>query len=56
MKQHVVVAGGGLIGLCTAYWLLRDGHRVTIIDRTRLGAGAGAVHTASARIPRRDGR
>lgn len=39
-KQHVVVAGGGLIGLCTAYWLLRDGHRVTIVERTKLGAGA----------------
>ncbi|QIK62705.1 FAD-binding oxidoreductase [Leucobacter viscericola] len=38
--QHVVVVGGGLIGLSTAYALLRDGHRVTIIDRDRLGSGA----------------
>lgn len=38
--QHVVVVGGGLIGLSTAYALLRDGHRVTIIDRDRLGGGA----------------
>lgn len=39
-NQHVVVVGGGLIGLATAYSLLRDGHRVTIIERDHLGAGA----------------
>ena len=44
-RQHVVVvenvvARGGLIGLCSAYWLLRAGHRVTIIERDHLGAGA----------------
>ncbi|GAA1794390.1 FAD-binding oxidoreductase [Leucobacter iarius] len=38
--QHAVVVGGGLIGLCSAHALLRDGHRVTIVERDHLGAGA----------------
>lgn len=38
--QHVVIVGGGLIGLCTAHALLREGHRVTIIEREKLGSGA----------------
>lgn len=38
--SRIVIAGGGLIGLCSAYWLLRDGHRVTIVEREHLGAGA----------------
>jgi glycine/D-amino acid oxidase-like deaminating enzyme len=32
-RQHVLVVGAGLIGLCSALWLLRFGHRVTLIDR-----------------------
>ena len=39
-KQHVVIVGGGLIGLNAAFWLCKDGHRVTIIERDHLGAGA----------------
>ena len=32
-SKHVVVIGGGVIGLCTAYYCARRGHRVTVIDR-----------------------
>lgn len=39
-QQHVVIVGGGLIGLCTAHALLRDGHTVTIVEEEHLGAGA----------------
>ncbi len=39
-QQHVVIVGGGLIGLSTAFFLLEDGHSVTIIEREELGAGA----------------
>ena len=31
--MHVAVLGAGVIGLTSAYALLREGHRVTLIDR-----------------------
>jgi len=31
--MHVVVLGAGVVGLTTAYFLTRDGHRVTVVDR-----------------------
>lgn len=31
-RRHVAVVGAGLVGLCSALWLQRMGHRVTIID------------------------
>ena len=33
MGKHVVVVGGGIIGLCCAYYLSQSGHKVTVIDR-----------------------
>ncbi|MEO5984780.1 MAG: FAD-dependent oxidoreductase, partial [Ferruginibacter sp.] len=30
---NVVIIGGGIIGLCTAYYLNKEGYEVTIIDR-----------------------
>ncbi len=35
----VIVAGGGVIGLCTAYYLNKSGHEVTIIDQGNLKEG-----------------
>jgi D-amino-acid dehydrogenase len=31
--KHVVVIGGGVVGLATAWYTAADGHRVTLIDR-----------------------
>lgn len=31
-RRHVAVVGAGLVGLCSALWLQRMGHQVTIID------------------------
>jgi D-amino-acid dehydrogenase len=30
--MHIAVVGTGIIGVCTAAWLQRDGHRITFID------------------------
>ncbi len=53
--QHVAVIGAGVIGVCTALYLLRDGHRVTLIDRQEPGEGAsfgnGAVISTESVVP-----
>ena len=41
-SRHVAVIGAGIVGVSTALWLLRDGHRVTLIDK--LGPGEGTSH------------
>jgi len=36
----VVVVGGGVVGLCTAYYLARAGFPVEVVERRGLGSGA----------------
>ncbi len=38
-SRHFTVLGAGVVGLCCALALRRDGHRVTLIDRAEPGAG-----------------
>lgn len=38
-QKHIVVIGAGIVGTCCALQLLRDGHRVTLIDRGAPGEG-----------------
>ena len=33
MQKHILIIGGGVIGLSTAYYAARRGHRVTLIER-----------------------
>jgi D-amino-acid dehydrogenase len=38
--RHVVIVGGGVIGLCSAYFLRTTGHEVTLVEKGRTGQGA----------------
>ncbi|MCK0149738.1 FAD-binding oxidoreductase [Marivita sp. S6314] len=55
MPQHVVVIGGGIVGVSTGIWLRRQGIAVTVIDRLGWGKGTshgnGGVLAACAMVP-----
>ena len=36
--KHIVVIGGGITGVTSAYALARQGHRVTLIEKNRYAA------------------
>ena len=40
MARTVTVLGAGIVGICCAAYLQRDGHRVTLIDRGEPGRGS----------------
>lgn len=42
--KNVIVIGGGIIGLCSAYYLKKEGHQVTVIDQSGLDQGASYVN------------
>lgn len=44
MSKRIIIIGGGIIGLCSAYYLQKEGHHVTIIDQSNLDAGASYVN------------
>ncbi len=39
-QPDVIIIGGGAIGLCSAYYLMKEGLSVTIIDRGEIGHGS----------------
>ena len=43
---RITVVGGGIVGLASAYELVRDGHDVTVLDTDRVGAGASHGNAA----------
>jgi D-amino-acid dehydrogenase len=55
LKDPVVVVGAGIIGVCCALYLLREGHRVILVDRGAPGEGTsfgnGSIITEEAVIP-----
>ncbi|HAT64200.1 MAG TPA: amino acid dehydrogenase [Flavobacteriaceae bacterium] len=44
MSKKVVVIGGGIIGLCSAYYLSKEGCEVTVIDQSSMDYGASYVN------------
>ena len=54
-RRHFTVVGAGTVGVCCAFALLRDGHRVTLIDRDEPGRGCsygnGGIIQVGASVP-----
>jgi D-amino-acid dehydrogenase len=54
-KKTIVVIGAGIVGVSTAIWLQRDGHKVVLIDKEGPAAGAsqgnGGIVVPSGVVP-----
>ena len=44
MSKNIVIIGGGIVGLSTAYYLRKTGHEVTVIDKSDITSGASFVN------------
>ncbi|WP_430928422.1 NAD(P)/FAD-dependent oxidoreductase [Polaribacter marinivivus] len=44
MSKSIIIIGGGIIGLCSAYYLQKEGHKVTVIDKSDYSSGASYVN------------
>lgn len=44
MNKEIVVIGGGIIGLCSAYYLNKAGNKVTVVDQSNMDGGASYVN------------
>lgn len=44
MQKNILIIGGGIIGLCCAYYLRKEGHQVTVIDQSDFKQGASFVN------------
>ena len=46
----IIVIGGGLVGLCSAYFLAKDGADVLVIDRDEVGMAASTANAGSLHV------
>lgn len=42
--RNIIIIGGGIVGLSSAYFLQKEGHQVTVIDRSDITSGASFVN------------
>tara|TARA_B100001105_G_scaffold25040_1_gene17592 strand:+ start:225 stop:1469 length:1245 start_codon:yes stop_codon:yes gene_type:complete len=49
--MKILVLGGGVVGVTTAYYLLKDGHQVTVIDRQAPAMGGASFGNAGLIAP-----
>lgn len=42
--KKIVVIGGGVIGLCSAYYLVKAGHEVVVVDQSSMDFGASFIN------------
>ncbi|MCX2678629.1 FAD-dependent oxidoreductase [Galbibacter sp. EGI 63066] len=40
----IIIIGGGISGLCSAYYLVKEGHQVTVIDRGGISGGTSFIN------------
>lgn len=43
-NKDIIIIGGGIIGLSTAYYLQKEGHGVTVLDKSNMDSGASFVN------------
>ncbi|MQQ09159.1 FAD-dependent oxidoreductase [Epibacterium sp. SM1979] len=55
-QADTVVIGGGIIGVCTAYWLARAGQNVVLLEKGRIGAEQSSRNWGWCRQQNRDAR
>ncbi|WP_299434940.1 FAD-dependent oxidoreductase [uncultured Aquimarina sp.] len=44
MSKNIIIIGGGIIGLSSAYYLQKEGHQVTVVDKSNFSSGASYVN------------
>ena len=44
MGKDVLIIGGGIVGLCSAYFLQKEGHKVAVLDKSDITSGASFVN------------
>lgn len=42
--KKIVIVGGGISGLCSAYYLAKEGHDITVIDKGNISTGASFIN------------
>lgn len=44
MGKNIIIIGGGIVGLSSAYFLQKEGHQVRVIDKSDITSGASFVN------------